>query len=92
MVDEHGSQCGFCTPGFVMSLYATYVSEDRPGPQRINDILAGNLCRCTGYGPIVKAARSMYDAPRASLPDATGLLADVAHDETVSLEGDGARG
>ncbi|MGL1260117.1 hypothetical protein ACSTK8_25400, partial [Vibrio parahaemolyticus] len=48
--------------------------------------------RCTGYGPIVKAARSMYDAPRASLPDATGLLADIAHDDTVSLEGDGARG
>ncbi|RTL71536.1 MAG: xanthine dehydrogenase small subunit [Hyphomicrobiales bacterium] len=91
MVEEHGSQCGFCTPGFVMSLYATYVSEDRPGPQRINDILAGNLCRCTGYGPIVKAARSMYDAPRANAADESKVLSDIAHDETVTLEGDGAR-
>lgn len=92
MVDEHASQCGFCTPGFVMSLYATYESEERPGPQRLNDILAGNLCRCTGYGPIVKAAQSMYDAPRVHSTDDKDALAAIAHDETVTLEGDGARG
>lgn len=61
MVDYHGSQCGFCTPGFVMSLFAMYLNEDRPSRQRINDLLAGNLCRCTGYRPIVDAARAMYD-------------------------------
>lgn len=61
MVECHGSQCGFCTPGFVMSLFALYLSEDRPSRQRINDVLAGNLCRCTGYQPIVNAASAMYD-------------------------------
>jgi xanthine dehydrogenase small subunit len=60
----HGSQCGFCTPGFAMSLYAAYVSESFQTGQRINDLLAGNLCRCTGYGPIVEAARKMYTLRR----------------------------
>ncbi len=59
MVDEHGSQCGFCTPGFVMSLYALY--RDNPAPTRrdIDDALSGNLCRCTGYRPIIDAAQKM---------------------------------
>src|SRR5213080_1429162 len=61
MVDCHGSQCGFCTPGFVMSLFALYKSASRPSRTDINDALAGNLCRCTGYRPIVDAACRMYD-------------------------------
>jgi len=63
MVEAHASQCGFCTPGFVMSLFALYKG---PWPQRreaICDALAGNLCRCTGYRPILDAAQSMYDLP-----------------------------
>jgi len=60
MVDCHGSQCGFCTPGFVMSLFALYKSADHPSRREINDALAGNLCRCTGYRPIVEAAQRMY--------------------------------
>jgi xanthine dehydrogenase small subunit len=64
MVDCHGSQCGFCTPGFVMSLYAAYVMGPYPGADGVNDLLAGNLCRCTGYGPIVEAAKRMYKLPR----------------------------
>lgn len=60
MVDCHGSQCGFCTPGFVMSLFAMYKSEPEPDRARINDVLAGNLCRCTGYRPIIEAAQKMY--------------------------------
>ena len=63
MVDCHGSQCGFCTPGFVMSLFALYKNEHRPDRQQIDDALAGNLCRCTGYRPIVDAASAMYEAP-----------------------------
>ena len=59
MVDCHGSQCGFCTPGFVMSLFALYQEPDTPDRNRIDDALAGNLCRCTGYGPIVAAAKAM---------------------------------
>ena len=59
MVDCHGSQCGFCTPGFVMSLFALYHEGGRPDRNRIDDALAGNLCRCTGYGPIAAAAKAM---------------------------------
>ena len=61
MLDCHGSQCGFCTPGFVMSLFALYKTTDRPSRREIDDALAGNLCRCTGYRPIVAAANRMYD-------------------------------
>ena len=64
MVDCHGSQCGFCTPGFVMSLFALYKSADAPSRDEINDALAGNLCRCTGYRPIVDAAQKMYEYGR----------------------------
>jgi xanthine dehydrogenase small subunit len=57
MAREHGSQCGFCTPGIVMSLFAHYhESESGTTREKINDALAGNLCRCTGYRPIVDAA------------------------------------
>ncbi len=59
LVDRHGSQCGFCTPGFVMSLFALYHGQGRIDRNRIDDALAGNLCRCTGYGPIVAAAGEM---------------------------------
>jgi xanthine dehydrogenase small subunit len=60
MVDYHGSQCGFCTPGFVMSMFALYKNNASPDRREIDDALAGNLCRCTGYRPIVKAAEEMY--------------------------------
>ncbi len=60
MVEQHGSQCGFCTPGFVMSLFALYKSHDKPTRREIDDALAGNLCRCTGYRPIIDAACAMY--------------------------------
>jgi xanthine dehydrogenase small subunit len=61
MVECHGSQCGFCTPGFVMSLFALYHEDRAPTRQRTLDAIAGNLCRCTGYRPIVEAARRMYE-------------------------------
>ena len=60
LVQHHGSQCGFCTPGFVMSLFALYKSNANPSRQEIDDALAGNLCRCTGYRPIIAAAHDMY--------------------------------
>ena len=56
LVDHHASQCGFCTPGFVMSLFALYHHGHRAERATVNDWLAGNLCRCTGYRPIVDAA------------------------------------
>ena len=64
MVDHHGSQCGFCTPGFVVSLAALRANRpDKPSRREIADALAGNLCRCTGYRPILDAGEAMYDAP-----------------------------
>lgn len=55
-VDNHASQCGFCTPGFIMSLFTLYHTGKRPTRREIVDHIAGNLCRCTGYRPIVDAA------------------------------------
>ena len=59
MVDHHGSQCGFCTPGFVMSLFAMHKKSSSFSEDHINDTLSGNLCRCTGYRPIIDAAKSL---------------------------------
>ena len=56
LVDAHASQCGFCTPGFVMSLFTLYHAGRRADRAAVNDWLAGNLCRCTGYRPIADAA------------------------------------
>lgn len=56
MVDCHGSQCGFCTPGFVMSLFALQKNNDHADSHKTHEALAGNLCRCTGYRPILEAA------------------------------------
>jgi carbon-monoxide dehydrogenase small subunit len=56
--DHHGLQCGFCTPGFIIS--ATAFLRDHPDPtdEQIRDALSGNLCRCTGYQGILKAVRA----------------------------------
>ncbi len=56
MLRHHGSQCGFCTPGIVMSLFTLYHAEKAADRDAINNQLAGNLCRCTGYRPIIDAA------------------------------------
>ncbi|TVQ13644.1 MAG: xanthine dehydrogenase small subunit [Bacteroidetes bacterium] len=57
MVTENGSQCGYCTPGFIMSMFALYKNYHNPSREVILDALTGNLCRCTGYQPIVNAAQ-----------------------------------
>jgi xanthine dehydrogenase small subunit len=59
MVDTHASQCGFCTPGFVMSLYGLWMQNAKPNIQEIEKSLQGNLCRCTGYAAIIRAAESV---------------------------------
>ncbi|WP_134497696.1 xanthine dehydrogenase small subunit [Microvirga pakistanensis] len=90
MVAHHGSQCGFCTPGIVMSLFTLY-HEARPlSRERVNDALAGNLCRCTGYRPIVDAA---LDACSGAAQDAFAqageatarALAELADGEDVMI-------
>jgi xanthine dehydrogenase small subunit len=65
LVECHGSQCGFCTPGFAMSLWGMYIKQEGRAPARrdIDDALSGNLCRCTGYRPIIDAARRMVELP-----------------------------
>ena len=55
---SHGSQCGFCTPGIVMSLYALLRNNDAPTEHDIEEAFDGNLCRCTGYRPILDAAQT----------------------------------
>ena len=59
MVNYHGSQCGFCTPGFVMSLFSMFKKNSKFSDYEIKESISGNLCRCTGYQPIIKAAKSL---------------------------------
>lgn len=56
--EEHGLQCGFCTPGFIMTLLPFLESNPEPTDHEIREAISGNLCRCTGYQNIVKAVRS----------------------------------
>lgn len=76
MVDFHGSQCGFCTPGFVVSLATMLHNHKNADDDTIQDAIAGNLCRCTGYRPILDAARTANKAKQRALPaDVKGLQA-----------------
>ncbi|RDK00691.1 xanthine dehydrogenase small subunit [Paraburkholderia lacunae] len=84
MVECHGSQCGFCTPGFVMSMWSLYekhghehscANKTVPSREAISNALTGNLCRCTGYRPIVDAAVRMFEAPAPKAPVNVGALA-----------------
>ncbi|MBP2316683.1 xanthine dehydrogenase small subunit [Azospirillum soli] len=94
MVVKHGSQCGFCTPGFAMALFALYHNDRNPDDDAIHDALAGNLCRCTGYRPILDAARAMtaegnedrFDRAEAGI---VALLESVRREGTVSVSGAG---
>lgn len=91
LVDHHGSQCGFCTPGFVMSLWAHYVNRpvgsSPPTRDEAVDVLSGNLCRCTGYRPIIDAAHAMFQLPHVRF-DRAGLaraLTDMRHEEPLLI-------
>ena len=58
MVEQGGVQCGYCTPGMIMSAYALLQENPRPTDEEIRFAISGNICRCTGYGKIVKAVRA----------------------------------
>ncbi len=84
MVEEHGSQCGFCTPGFVMSLAGFYENnksliQDEISRESICEAISGNLCRCTGYKPIIKAGVKMFspDAEKTSGENQTLFNEDI---------------
>ncbi|MFC3071761.1 xanthine dehydrogenase small subunit [Shinella pollutisoli] len=98
MVDHHGSQCGFCTPGFVMSLYGLWMEKPKPSVAEIEKALQGNLCRCTGYAAIIRAAEAISSigerdrdplvAERAAITEKLSALKDGCR---VVVEGDGGR-
>ncbi len=89
MVDHHGSQCGFCTPGIVMALYALWMVNPTPSEVQVEEALQGNLCRCTGYEPIIRAAMR---AGEHGVPSGDALVAERA-EVAARLEGlrDGAQ-
>lgn len=98
MVDFHGSQCGFCTPGFVMSLYGLWMRDPNPSDAAIEKALQGNLCRCTGYEAIVRAARAISsygdtgeDVLAAERAAVAGKLAALRDGARVEVEQGGSR-
>ena len=66
---QHGLQCGFCTPGFLISTEALLAENPDPTDEEIRDYLSGNVCRCTGYQGIIAAVRSAADARKAASHD-----------------------
>ncbi len=95
MVEAHASQCGFCTPGFVMSLFALYLQSQTPSREAVVESLSGNLCRCTGYRPIIDAGcgmRALPEPARWSRADAQSssrrhALALVRRESVLQLPG-----
>ncbi len=77
MVQYHGSQCGFCTPGFIVAMAVAHKNRARD----FDDQLAGNLCRCTGYAPIIRAAKAAAIEPVPDwMHDDLSLLGSVDFD------------
>jgi xanthine dehydrogenase small subunit len=92
MVEQHASQCGFCTPGFVMSLFALHHAAVPADRTAVNEALAGNLCRCTGYRPIVDAALAVSQGqPDDRFPAAgtVGLLQTLDIEARLELRHNG---
>jgi len=83
-VNHHASQCGFCTPGFVMSTFSLYKSGEEIGNKDIKDALAGNLCRCTGYRPIFDAAKDVLQNIK---PDSFAHNEDLIINDLKAIEG-----
>jgi carbon-monoxide dehydrogenase small subunit len=62
--EHHALQCGFCTPGLLMTAYALLQETPHPSSDEVREAIAGNICRCTGYAPIVQAIVQASSAPR----------------------------
>ena len=92
MVDLHASQCGFCTPGFVMSLFALGHSHAKVSRQDVVTALAGNLCRCTGYKPIIdaglKACHNLRDQFDEAEKKSVAALASTQKNDVMVGTGD----
>jgi xanthine dehydrogenase small subunit len=85
MVEGHGSQCGYCTPGFIMSLFEGYYRGNIREPGQLDDQLCGNLCRCTGYRPIGEAALEAF--PERHRKNGRDLFAERLKKPAASLGG-----
>jgi xanthine dehydrogenase small subunit len=83
MVQCHGAQCGYCTPGFVMAMAGMFETCDRVNEKQVRDGLTGNLCRCTGYEPIIKAALAIDGSTSAKMRDRFPDLPDASDSVTV---------
>jgi xanthine dehydrogenase small subunit len=83
MVQCHGAQCGYCTPGFVVAMAGMFEISDRVNEKQVRDGLTGNLCRCTGYEPIIKAALAVDGAASAKMRDRYSELPDANDSVTV---------
>jgi xanthine dehydrogenase small subunit len=77
MVANHGAQCGFCTPGFVVAMSAMFERSDRVEEAEVRTALTGNLCRCTGYEPIIRAALAVDGAAMPKLRERYPALPDA---------------
>ncbi len=89
MAKYHASQCGFCTPGFVMSIFAMSKNKRNNDKDDIKDAISGNLCRCTGYRPIIDAAKSIKkkysDEFNKSIKKTINLLKKI-HSKSIIIE------
>ncbi|MFN7114206.1 MAG: xanthine dehydrogenase small subunit [Alphaproteobacteria bacterium] len=86
MVNCHASQCGFCTPGFVMAIATELNNSPAPDDTALQDAIAGNLCRCTGYRPILDAARHAAGAPRVAIPSDAAALGGLQRGKMFAYE------
>jgi xanthine dehydrogenase small subunit len=97
MVGHHGSQCGFCTPGFIMSMFALNKKHQSPTRDQTTEALSGNLCRCTGYRSIIDAAMKtqnqadQFEDSSSATVERLQAIADDSADTTLELNGNGCR-
>lgn len=91
MVDCHGAQCGFCTPGFVMAITNELQNNPAADDTAVQDAIAGNLCRCTGYRPILDAARRVRDGGSLPVPVDIDGLQKIQRDKMFAYETDAGK-
>ncbi len=96
MVRCHGAQCGYCTPGFIVAMCAMYESDGKPTEKSVREALTGNLCRCTGYEPIIRAGLSVDHAavrPMAEMYPAGPLIEALRESsgQTLLVEDEGRK-
>lgn len=82
-MDDFATQCGFCTPGMIMAARALLATNPHPTQQDVVEAISGNVCRCTGYEPIVTAILDAAERRRATHVDGMGAIASKTVEEGV---------